>query len=393
MAATPQAQTAQPPTSIPTEFLRRASRGAEAAADWLARSIAACGGKGSSAYYSRWYLPLRGWQVAYPETTGYIIPTLIAYGKQQGRDELIQLALRQADWILTLQQDSGALPGGYYLPDRPMPPSIFNTGQMIKGLLAAFDETGVGAYLDGAARAARWLAEEVDPQAGYWQAHAYVAGYSPAYYTRVAWPMLEVHARRPDALVRERAMMALNTVLGWQLDNGAIRNWAFTAKAPAFTHTVAYTIRGLLESARLLGADGAPFAAAARKSADAIARRAELRGRVAGAYDLQLKGRAWYTCLTGNCQLAIIWMKLFEQTGDGRYLSIALKAIEFVMDRQKLHPRDANLHGAIAGSAPLWGRYLILRYPNWAAKFYLDSLMLAQRLVGQLLERGPCAWS
>jgi hypothetical protein len=86
-------------------------------------------------------------------------------------------------------------------------------------------------------------------------------------------------------------------------------------------------------------------------------------------------------------------MKLFEQTSDGRYLNVALKAIEFVMGKQRLKTSNPNLRGAIAGSAPLWGRYLILRYPNWAAKFYLDSLMLALRLTRQLLERGPCVWS
>jgi hypothetical protein len=31
---------------------------------------------GSSAYYSKLFNPVKGWSNAYPETTGYIIPTL-----------------------------------------------------------------------------------------------------------------------------------------------------------------------------------------------------------------------------------------------------------------------------------------------------------------------------
>ncbi len=380
-------------TVEPTAFLRRIEPRAAAAADWLLRSIKACGGRGSSVYYSRWFKPLRGWTWPYPETTGYIIPTLLAYGHHAQRSDCIAVALQQADWVLSLQFDSGALPGGAVRNGRKDGESIFNTGQMMLGLVAAWDECREEKYLAAAARAARWLAEVVDPQAGIWTRYSYVPGYSPAYYTRVAWPMLEVDARRPDGLVRQRAVRVLDTVTGWQSANGAFRNWGFTAAAPAFTHTIAYTIRGLLESARLLGADGQRFLEAAERSAFAFLRRLELRGRLAGAYDQELKGHFWYACLTGNCQFAILWMKLFERLGDARYLSAALKALAFVMDRQRLRTLDPNLRGAVAGSSPLWGRYLTLRYPNWAAKFYLDALLLAQWQLRRLLEVGPCASS
>ena len=43
-----------------------------AALDWLARSQDATGNGGSAAYYSPWL----GWSRAYPETSGYIVPTL-----------------------------------------------------------------------------------------------------------------------------------------------------------------------------------------------------------------------------------------------------------------------------------------------------------------------------
>jgi hypothetical protein len=31
--------------------------------------------------------------------------------------------------------------------------------------------------------------------------------------------------------------------------------------------------------------------------------------------------------------------------------------------------------GGLPGSYPFWGAYLRGRYPNWAAKFYIDLLM------------------
>jgi hypothetical protein len=33
----------------------------------------------------------------------------------------------------------------------------------------------------------------------------------------------------------------------------------------------------------------------------------------------------------------------------------------------------------VAGSFPIWGRYAPLSYPNWAAKFFVDALLLERK--------------
>ena len=35
-----------------------------------------------------------------------------------------------------------------------------------------------------------------------------------------------------------------------------------------------------------------------------------------------------------------------------------------------------ELRGGIAGSAPIWGDYSRFEFPNWAAKFFADALMM-----------------
>lgn len=411
------------PATAPTPFMNLARDRARLAADWLRRSIEACRGSGSSRFYSRIYSPIRGWSYAYPETTGYIIPTLIRFAAWDDQPEFATLAMKQADWVCALQAADGSLPGSHVTPGKPLPPaSIFNTGQMILGLVAAADHSRDSAYLDAAERAARWLASLVDPQTHTWHGHAYVSGYSPAYYTRVCWPMLKVWCRRNDDLLRDAAAGVLNTIAGWQQKNGAFRNWGFVAHKPAYTHTIAYTIRGLWESADLLGASFSPgmierldsdfhadgrndaggnpldladrFALTALRSADVFRRKLELRGRLAGAYDTDLQGVFWYTCLTGNCQFAILWMRIYAVTGDGRFLSAALKALQVAIDRQLVRPVNSQLRGALAGSWPNFGRYLFLRYPNWAPKFLLDALMDAHDQLAHLQHQGPpCASS
>ena len=71
-------------------------------------------------------------------------------------------------------------------------------------------------------------------------------------------------------------------------------------------------------------------------------------------------------------------MRLFQETGDARYLNSGLKAVEQAARRQERGRACKPVHGAIPGSFPIYGRYAPLQYPNWAAKFLADSLMLRE---------------
>lgn len=369
-----------------TAFMRLAEDRAARAVAWMLRSIAVNRGRGSSDVYSRWFKPFHGWGWPYPETTGYMIPTLLQYATFANRRDCEQTAMEQADWIISLQFSDGALPGHDVVRGERKGPSVFNTGQMLLGLVAAHDHSKNPKYLRSAVKAARWLARGVDAETGVWSGHNYVEGFSPAYHARVAWPMLEVWFRSGETQVKDAAIRALNAIVAWQKPNGTIDHWSFFPGRAAFTHTIAYTLDGLLESGRLLGSAGQAYDDAAYRASDVLRRKLELRGRLAGAYDHEWRGTYWYTCLTGNCQMAMIWMLIAQRRSDLRFLSTALKALQPAIASQRRWSLDPNVRGAIPGSRPYWGRYLTLRYPNWAPKFYVDALLLAHAELGKLLE-------
>ena len=75
-----------------------------------------------------------------------------------------------------------------------------------------------------------------------------------------------------------------------------------------------------------------------------------------------------------NCTCSSVWYLIYKKTNDVRFLNVAIKAIKPVIKSQVMNPKSQN-YGAIPGSKPIWGRYLIFRYPNWAVKFYMDVLM------------------
>lgn len=340
-----------------------------AAVGWLLRSIDACE-SGSSVGYRLF----RGWGLPYPETTGYLIPTLYRYASRNNRPDIEQRTTRMAEWLLEVQATDGSFPGGVWNPARNKPPSVFNTGQVILGLMDIHLRSGESKYLDAARRAGLWLTKVQDPD-GLWRSHAYRPRFSPAYYAGVCWPMLMAWRATGDCSIRSAAVNGLAAVMARRTAHGSIADWGFWRGKPGFTHTIGYTLRGLIESAELLD-DRCGVGELAVEACGRLLERYRERGRLAGAYNLDWSGNYWYQCLTGNCQIALCWIRLFDWTADPRWMEAARLLVDETARRQLLSKMlPPSLYGALPGSYPIWGRYLTLRLPNWAAKFFVDSIV------------------
>ena len=74
--------------------------------------------------------------------------------------------------------------------------------------------------------------------------------------------------------------------------------------------------------------------------------------------------------------MAIIWQRLAHETGDRTWLPAAESANRFNLSIQDTAAADPAVRGGLPGSHPIGGGYMKNRYPNWAAKFFMDALML-----------------
>lgn len=349
----------------------------DAAVRWLFEAQDATGTGGCAAVYNL----VLGWGDPYPETTGYIVPTLYDYADRRDADgtgtgpaagEARTCAERMARWLLGVQLDSGAFPAGTDVgPDAE--PSVFNTGQILFGLRRAYHETGDEAFRTALERAAEWLVD-VQHERGYWDRYDYNDAIH-TYSSRVAWALTEAYEETDTEAFREAAAANLRWVADRRRDNGWFEHAGFDAGEDPFLHTIAYTIRGLLEGGLRLEDDA--LVAAARDSADALLELQDLTGVLRGRYDEEFQSPDFY-CLTGNAQMAIVWYRLYEETGDDDYRRAADDTVAFLETKQRLDG-PPEVRGGLKGSSPVWQRYMFLRYPNWAAKFLADALVLARR--------------
>ena len=317
------------------------------------------------------YSLIDGWASSYPETTGYIIPTLINYANRSGRSDLVERARRMANWLVAIQMPQGGFQGGK-IDSTPVVPVTFNTGQILIGLAAA--EAEFGDYLEPVRRAADWLVATQDPD-GCWRKHPTPFAYAgeKTYETHVAWGLFEAARIEPGRGYADAGLANVRWALRMQQDNGWFANCSMGDPAIPLTHTIGYALRGVLEAFRFGGDQ--EFLDAARLTADALIVVQRPDGSLPGRLRSDWSPATDSACLTGIAQVAICWLMLFKHTGDARYRDAALRANQFVRRTVRLlAPRDTQ--GAVKGSYPVDGDYWRFAYPNWGAKFLADSLMI-----------------
>src|SRR5579871_6677218 len=354
-----------------------------AAAKWLAAAQDASKDGGIAGRYKL----AVGWTSSYPETTGYIVPTLLALADHLNDDAYRERARRAVGFLLSIQLDSGAFPG-LEIAENRTEASAFNSAQILHGLTAWHRATGDEQTLKAARRAADWLISIQDPN-GSWTRHCY-AGVANDYSAHLSCWLAEFgqhtgEQRYLDAASRhvDWVLSHIDTETGWFPLAGF--STAQHNAGEAFTHTIAYTIWGVLYSSQILKREDGIKAAA--RAAGAVARRLELQKSLPGILNREWRAAHMPVCLTGNCQMALIWFRLYGINGDETLLNAALKAIDEVKRAQPLGNRNPGINGGIPGSFPIWGQYITNAIPNWAAKYFIDALLEKKRTLETLSNR------
>jgi uncharacterized protein YyaL (SSP411 family) len=366
-----------------------------AAIDWLVRAQDATRSGGFARGYSvAWnpYFGLRGWEPAYPETTGYIIPTFLEAARYLDRPDLTERAIRAADWELEIQLESGAVQAGVIGQERL--PAVFNTGQVILGWLAAWQETGAPRFAEGARRAGRFLTESLGAD-GHWRKgnSQLVRSDSTLYNARVAWALAEAGVALEEPSYLEAARRNLRAVASMQTPNGWFPNCCLNDPVRPLLHTIAYTVRGLIEGGRVLG--DPVVSGAGVKAARALVARVREDGWMSGRFDAEWRGAVSWSCLTGCLQMCNNWIRLFLITGAGYWLEPVPRVLAFVKSTQNRDGTDPGLSGGIKGSWPLDGEYGRFEVLNWATKYFVDALIRHDRVVapaGPAASAGDGAW-
>jgi uncharacterized protein YyaL (SSP411 family) len=339
------------------------------AIQWLLTAQKATNDNGIGSYHL-----VNKWSSSYPETTGYIIPSLLHYASANNDDNIRDAALLAADWLVGIQHPHGGWQGGRVNENRP--PIVFNTAQIIRGLIAAYKLSRKQQYLDGAVKAGDWLCN-IQEDDGTWVKHA-LMDRARVYDSYVDFPLLMLHRETRVEKYIHHAKRNLDWIVEKrQHDNGWFEDCDNTIKRnhKPILHTIAYTIDGLLDAGIYL--DERRYVESARKPAEVLKEKFERDGFLHGRYDMDWKGSE-HMILTGCAQMSIVWQKMAHYSGNRTYADTARNMNSLLINLQMrgFRNENKNTRGAVNGSYPLWGRYEPFAYPNWATKYFADALMM-----------------
>jgi hypothetical protein len=349
------------------------------AISWIKRAQEAAGDGGGVSWGYRARAPVRsaarlGWIEPYPETTGYIIPTLLRYARFAGDSDSAEAARRMAAWELQIQLPDGGFQGGLY-GSHPVSSSTFVTGQVLFGLLEAYREWRTEHhYRDAAIRAGDFLLRCLDESGRFTRGYShFCAPGSKAYEVRTGLAMAELGVMLEQDTYTKAASRIADYAISCQQQNGWFRENDLDWHDRPLTHTIGYVLEGLHGLGLLLNRPDCQEAV--QRTLSEISKLIRSDGFLAGRWRSDWSPAVDWVCLTGSAQIAGVFLRMHRRFGIPEYFNAAHRLLGFVCSTQEIKGQSPALSGGIRGSYPFGGEYGQWCVLNWATKFFADSLM------------------
>lgn len=269
----------------------------------------------------------------YPEVTGYYIPTLIRWGYRE-------LAIDYAKWLISIQHDDGS----WYDTFAQMP-YVFDTAQILKGLLAAYsiwpDENVKNAIIKGA----MWLAGNIQHDGRFKAADESIwkmpKAYSELIHLYCLSPIREVGIQfsKPELL----------KMVDLSIDYYKQNHMEEILHFDLLSHFYAYVMEALVDLGEL---------ELAKIAMNNIANFQTEDGAVPGYNDVH------WVCSTGLFQLALTWFRV----GD---IERGIKAFSYAC---RLQNESGGWYGSYPSAEDESNDYFAASEISWAVKYFLDAL-------------------
>ena len=269
----------------------------------------------------------------YPEVTGYYIPTLIRWGYRE-------LAIDYAKWLISIQHDDGS----WYDTFAQMP-YVFDTAQILKGLLAAYsiwpDENVKNAIIKGA----MWLAGNIQHDGRFKAADESIwkmpKAYSELIHLYCLSPIREVGIQfsKPELL----------KMVDLSIDYYKQNHMEEILHFDLLSHFYAYVMEALVDLGEL---------ELAKIAMNNIANFQTEDGAVPGYNDVH------WVCSTGLFQLALTWFRMGDIERGNKAFSYACR----------LQNESGGWYGSYPSVEDESNDYFAASEISWAVKYFLDAL-------------------
>ncbi len=345
---------------------------------WIEESFNSTKDGGSSAGY----IFSSGWKSSYPETTGYLIPTLIKYFNLTNEANWKDLAINAADWLLSIQDKTGGWQG--LQVDEKCETRVFNTAMIIEGLKEIYKLNNNEAYFNSIQTATNWIIGTIENN--LFIKNNVVGG--GAFDSLVCYCLLLDKSKYNLTKESElKVLSVLDSICSLQQENFSFKRCCFEMDEKMLLHHLGYTLDGLLLSSKISGEN--KYYETAFDTCSKLLSLFEVNKYLPALLNSDWTyykdlGNKSSQCLTGNSQIAICFMRIYQYQGDLRFLNAALKLIDIVTSISNYKSNNRGISYGVAGSYPINGIYHQYQFVNWGAKYHVDSILLANSILKKL---------
>ena len=269
----------------------------------------------------------------YPEVTGYYIPTLIRWGYRE-------LAIDYAKWLISIQHDDGS----WYDTFDQMP-YVFDTAQILKGLLAAYSIWPDENVKNSIIRGAMWLAGNIQHDGRLKAADESIwkmpKAYSELIHLYCLSPIREVGI--------QFSKLELLEMVDLSIDYYKQNHMEEILHFDLLSHFYAYVMEALVDLGELELVKAAMNNIANFQTED---------GAVPGYNDVH------WVCSTGLFQLALTWFRVGDIERGNKAFSYACR----------LQNESGGWYGSYPSVEDESNDYFAASEISWAVKYFLDAL-------------------
>jgi len=279
-----------------------------------------------------------------------------------------ELIRELVNWVLRTQRRDGTFPASYG-DFMNQPPRVFNNGMIINSLLDYHNVQGDARILEACINSADWLLK-VQSADGSWRQFTF---HQLSSNTITAAALIRLAHITGHSKYMEAGEKNIRFAMELQLENGYFKGNGFDTNASAFTLTIAYAIAGLLEAGILTGNQS--WIHSAIKGLNPVLNQMNPNGFLPGELDENFHSPSSFTCIPGNCLLALSAYKLAALDGNSGYRQQADLLTDYVRGKQ-LHSTTTSMDGGIPGSWPISGNYCSYELTSWGVRYFSEALMM-----------------
>jgi len=317
---------------------------------------------------------------SYPETTGYIIPSMINSFSYSNTVDEIHIN-EMIKFLLTIQNTNGGFNAHAGINNIEKKSYAFDTGQILCGLVSYYKNIEQSDDIKRAiTNASNWMADNIEKD-GSFTLNSCFNG-KKAYYSRATIGLALSANLFDNNSWRDKVISQIGWIISQQNELGWYNHYSFSNGKWFNLHGISYTIRGILECGYLLNNN--EFIGSAKLAVDKIiainCKGLPYNSKLPNSFTVDYKEYDDELCLTGMAQFAIICFKLWKITKKDSYYKFAEELTTILKKVHFQNFDDENLNGLLSGSWPINGKYQTFDLPNWPIKFFLDCLMILEGL-------------